>query len=249
MSLRFVDAVIECFGLTYKNAISDVGFSIKRGDYVAIIGPNGGGKSTLAKLILGLLSPDAGTIKLFGKEQKIFKELRKIGYVAQRASQIDKNFPLTVYETIKLGFAHKISLFGGLSAKDKEHIERMMAKMGVADLQNRRISELSGGQAQRVMIARALVSRPEILILDEPNTGVDKASQHAFYELLRELNRQENITILFITHDLGVIADDVNKVLCLNRSLLACHNPHVLLNCKEMSKLYGMDAHLVCHHH
>jgi zinc transport system ATP-binding protein len=124
-----------------------------------------------------------------------------------------------------------------------------MEKMGISDLKERRVSELSGGQRQRVMIARALVSRPQILILDEPNTGVDTHSQRKFYDLLKELNQDEKITILFITHDLGVIADDVNSVLCINQTLLACHNPHELLSCDEMSKIYGANMHVVCHHH
>lgn len=249
MQIKFVDVVIETRGLSYKNAVKDVSFAVKRGDYVAIIGPNGGGKSTLVKLLLGLLQPSSGEIKLFGKKQKDYKDCQKIGYVAQRASQIDKNFPITVYETVTLGLAYKSSFFKRITTEEKEHIKTVMEKMGVWELKERHISELSGGQAQRVMIARALVGRPQILILDEPNTGVDTASQRAFYGLLRNLNQQDNITILFVTHDLGVIADDVNSVLCINQSLLACHNPHELLNCREMSKIYGIDGHLVCHHH
>ncbi len=247
--MKFADVVIEAKKLSYKNAIKDVSFGVKRGDYVAIIGPNGGGKSTLVRLLIGLIKPSDGEINLFGKKQKEFKEYMKIGYVAQRASQIDRNFPITVHETVSLGLAYKSSLFNKVTKDEKEHVKLLMQKMGVWELKDRHISQLSGGQVQRVMIARALVGHPQILILDEPNTGVDTASQKAFYELLRKLNQDENITILFVTHDLGVIADDVNSVLCINQSLLACHNPHELLNCKEMSKIYGIDGHLVCHHH
>lgn len=216
---------------------------------MAIIGPNGGGKSTLLRLILGLLEPSYGEIKLFGKPRRIFKDQYKIGYVPQRAAQIDLNFPITVEEVVKLGFAHKSSLFRMESAEDRTHVQIIMEKVGISDLKNRQISALSGGQRQRVMIARALVSRPQILILDEPNTGVDTHSQRLFYDFLKELNRNENITILFVTHDLGVIADDVGHVLCINQTLLSCHNPHEILSCSEMSKLYGIDAHVVCHHH
>lgn len=249
MQIKFTDIVIEAKELSYKNAVKGVSFTVKRGDYVAIIGPNGGGKSTLVKLLLGLLQPGGGEIKLFGKKQKEYKDYQKIGYVAQRASQIDKNFPITVHETVSLGLAYKSSFFNRVTKEEKEHMNLVMEKMGVWGLKDRHISQLSGGQAQRVMIARALVGRPQILILDEPNTGVDTASQRTFYELLRDINQKDNITILFVTHDLGVIADDVNSVLCINQSLLACHNPHELLNCKEMSKIYGIDGHLVCHHH
>ncbi len=249
MQVKFVDAVIEAKALSYKNILQNISFSVKRGDYVAIIGPNGGGKTTLIKLLLGLIKPSGGEIKLFGKNQKSFREYQKIGYVPQEVAKIDTNFPITVLEVVSLGIANKSSLFSRITAADNEQIRLMMEKMGVLELSNRRISELSGGQRQRVMIARALVGRPEILILDEPNTGVDTHSQRKFYELLRELNKNDNITILFVTHDLGVIADDVKHVLCINQTLLACHNPHELLNCNEMSKIYGIDAHLVCHHH
>ncbi len=249
MPIKFVDSVIEVKNLNYKKIINDISFNVKRGDYMAIIGPNGGGKSTLLRLILGLLEPSDGEIKLFGKPKKIFKDRYKIGYVPQRAAQVDLNFPITVEEVVKLGLAHKSSLFQWESAEDRIRVQVIMEKVGIGELRNRQISALSGGQRQRVMIARALVGRPQILILDEPNTGVDTHSQRLFYDFLKELNRDENITILFVTHDLGVIADDVGHVLCINQTLLSCHNPHEILSCSEMSKLYGIDAHVVCHHH
>ncbi len=247
--MNFTDAVIGVKGLSFKSILQNISFEIKRGDYVAIIGPNGGGKSTLVRLLLGLLKPTSGEIKLFNKPQNSFREYRKIGYVPQKAAQMDLNFPITVEEAVRLGIAHKSSLFSMESKEDKAHIESIIEKMGISDLKGRRVSELSGGQRQRVMIARALVSHPQILILDEPNTGVDTHSQRKFYDLLKELNKEEKITILFVTHDLGVIADDVNSVLCINQTLLACHNPHELLSCDQMSKIYGADMHVVCHHH
>lgn len=249
MSIKFADSVIEVKNLSYKEAVQNVSFNIKRGEYVAIIGPNGGGKSTLVKLLLGLLEPSGGEIKLFGKAQNRFKERNKIGYVPQKASHIDQNFPVSVLEVVNMGLAYKSSLFTRQSSKDSMLIESVMRRLGIFEFAKNRISELSGGQMQRVMIARALVAHPQILILDEPNTGVDTHSQRKFYELLCELNKNDKITILFITHDLGVIADDVGRVLCINQSLLACHNPHEMLNCSEMSKLYGIDGHIVCHHH
>jgi zinc transport system ATP-binding protein len=249
LQINFTDAVISVKGLFFKSVLQNISFTVKRGDYTAVIGPNGGGKSTLVRLLLGLLEPTSGEIRLFNRPQKKFREYQKIGYVSQKAAQTDMNFPITVEETVRLGIAHKSSLFHRESKEDKTHIEKTMEKMGISDLKERRVSELSGGQRQRVMIARALVSRPQILILDEPNTGVDTHSQRKFYDLLKELNQDEKITILFITHDLGVIADDVNSVLCINQTLLACHNPHELLSCDEMSKIYGANMHVVCHHH
>ena len=216
---------------------------------MAIIGPNGGGKSTILKLILGLCEPTSGEIKLFNRTKRDFKDMHKIGYVPQRAAQLDASFPITVFEVVKLGLAYKSSIWHKECASDTEHAEKIMEKVGVLELRDRQISELSGGQRQKVMIARALVSNPQILILDEPNTGVDTHSQRKFYDLLKELNEKENITILFVTHDLSVIADDVGGVLCINQTLLACHSAHEILNCSDMSKLYGIDAHIVCHHH
>jgi zinc transport system ATP-binding protein len=249
LPIKFVDAIIDVERLSYKNIIQNVSFLIKRGDYTAIIGPNGGGKSTLLRLMLGLLSPTSGSIRLFNKEQNKFKEYHKIGYVPQRASQSDIGFPITVEEVVKLGVAYKSSIFCMESKDDMAHVQYVMDKMGISELKNRRISDLSGGQRQRVMIARALASRPQTLILDEPNTGVDTHSQRNFYDLLKKLNEEEKITIIFVTHDLGVIADDVKNVLCINQTLLACHNPHEILTCSQMSELYGIESHVVCHHH
>ncbi len=249
MQIKFTDAVISVKGLFFKNVLQNINFIVKRGDYVAVIGPNGGGKSTLMRLLLGLLKPTSGEIRLFNKPQKKLCEYRQIGYVPQRAAQMDLNFPITVEEVVRLGVAHKSSLFYKESVEDREHIGRMMEQMGVVELKKRRISELSGGQRQRVMIARALVGRPKVLILDEPNTGVDAHSQRKFYDLLKKLNQDEKITILFVTHDFGVIAEDVNSVLCVNQTLLSNYNPHELLNRFEISKLYGVDMRIVCHHH
>lgn len=252
MQIKFVDSVIETEKLSYKEILSNVSVGIKRGEYAAIIGPNGGGKSTFVKLLLGLLSPTGGTIRLFGKEQAAFADKQKIGYVPQGVARVDENFPISVEEVVRLGLAQKRGIFGGLgkiSSEEQEFTEAVMQKMGVLELKNRRISDLSGGQRQRVMIARALATKPQILILDEPNTGVDTGSQKSFYALLAKLNKEEGITILFVTHDLGVIADEVTKVVCVNKTVSSCHNPHEAMSCADMSKLYGIDAHVVCHHH
>lgn len=251
MQIKFVDVVVKTNKLSYKNFLTDVSVEVKRGDYVAVIGPNGGGKTTFIKLLLGLLTPSSGTIELFGKKRGDFKDKYKIGYVPQGATRIDDNFPISVEETVSLGCGREDSFFGffGFAEQNKEIVREAMSKMGVLEFKNRRICELSGGERQRVMIARALAAKPQILILDEPNTGVDTGSQKSFYDLLAKLNKEEKITILFITHDLSVIADSVNKVFCVNKKLLSCHNPRQILSCSDMSALYGIDAHLVCHRH
>ena len=252
MQIKFVDAVIETENLSYKDILTNVSVGIKRGEYAAIIGPNGGGKSTFIKLILGLLKPTGGVIRIFGREQAAFADKQKIGYVPQGVSRVDENFPISVEEVVRLGLPQKGGIFGALSkitSEERDLTLSSMQKMGVLELKNRRISDLSGGQRQRVMIARALASKPQILILDEPNTGVDTGSQKSFYELLAKLNKEEGITVLFVTHDLGVIADEVTKVMCVNKTVSSCHNPHEAMSCADMSRLYGIDAHVVCHHH
>jgi zinc transport system ATP-binding protein len=245
---NFKDNVIETKNLDFKTIIQDVSFEIRRGDYAAIIGPNGGGKSTLVKLILGLIPHDNGVIKLFGQAPSL-GSLKKIGYVSQGIAKLDENFPISVHEVIKLGLIANKSLFSRITKNDLARIDHVLTKMNIQDLKDAKISELSGGQRQRVMIAKALVNQPQILILDEPNTGVDKQSQINFYALLKDLNHNENITILFITHDLGVIVDDINKVLCINQTLLACHDPRQIYHSEQLNQLYGVDAHMVCHHH
>ena len=251
--MKFDTAVFEVQDLLYTingtDIIKDISLVVKKGEYSAVIGPNGGGKTTLIRLLLGLEKKTKGSIKLFGQKQKAFKAWDKIGYVPQRVSQIDQFFPATVEEVVKMGRTAKRGLFTRESQEDRDAVESAMTKMDVLNLRQKLVGELSGGQRQRVMIARALASKPEVLILDEPNTGVDMVSQNRFYGLLRELNQNDGMTILFITHDVGVIVDDIQSMLCINQTLLACNNPHEVLSCSEMSKLYGIDAHLIHHHH
>jgi len=249
----FAPSVFEIENLFFEvhaqKILDDISLTIIPGDYCAIIGPNGGGKTTLIRLLLGLEKPTKGTIKLFGTSLKRFKQWSKIGYVPQRAAQLDQNFPATVLEVVKMGRIAKQGFFSKCTTKDKSAIEEAMRKMDVIDIQDKLVGELSGGQRQRVMIARALASEPEVLILDEPNTGVDVVSQKRFYKLLRELNKQEKMTIVFITHDIGVIADDIGRLFTVNQTLLTCNNPKEAISCEDMSALYGIDAHLIHNHH
>ena len=244
--------VIRVVDLNYQvgkqKILSHISFDVEQGDYVALLGPNGGGKTTLAKAILGLIIPNSGKIEIFGENRNSFKSWYKIGYVPQNVSLFDNNFPLSVYEAVSLGLAAKKSWFSRLSDREKEQIEAVIETASIGDLREKNLSELSGGQRQRVMIARALVSQPEILILDEPSTGVDIASQHKFYDFLRKLNKEKNLTIIFITHDLGVIADDVTHVLSVNQELIYSGSAEGMLSCEAVSELYGTKAHIVHHH-
>lgn len=251
--MTFEPAPLELRHLFYtvntQNILNDVSMTIRRGEYCAVIGPNGGGKTTLIRLLLGLIKPDKGEIQLFGIPIDRFHAWHKIGYVPQRVTQIDTAFPATVEEVVRMGRTAKRKLFSLYNKDDRIAVDEAMEKMDVTTLRHSLVGELSGGQRQRVMIARALASHPEVLILDEPNTGVDISMQKRFYELLRELNRNERMTIVFITHDVGVIADDIVRLFTINRNLVTCNNPKEALSCEEMSRLYGIDAHALYNHH
>lgn len=232
-----------------QDIVSDIDIKILEGDYTAIIGPNGGGKTSLIRLILGLNKKSSGEIFLFGTKIKKFKSWHDVAFVPQNVSHVDQNFPASVKEIVRMGRSALKKGWSRFSSEDEKIIDEAMVKLNVKHLENKLIGELSGGQRQRVMIARALASSPKLLILDEPNTGVDMVSQKKFYSLLKELNEKDGLTIIFITHDLGVIADDIKNVICINQTLLACNNPHEILSCSVMSELYGVDAHVMHHHH
>ena len=252
MQLKFKVPIFDVenlgFSVRGQTILQNISFQIFHGEYIAIIGPNGGGKTTLIRLLLGLEKPTSGTIRIFGKKLKNFKEWYKIGYVPQRAAHVDANFPATVEDIVKMGRIAKRKLFSSMSQEDKEMVHDAMLKMDILDLKDKMVGTLSGGQRQRVMIARALASSPEILILDEPNTGVDVKSQQRFYRLLAKLNKEEGITILFITHDIGVIADDIGRLFTINQKATICNDPKKELSCEDMSELYGIEAHLIHNH-
>lgn len=252
MQLKLQAPIFDVKNLSFyvrdTEILSNISFDIFGGEYIAIIGPNGGGKTTLIRLLLGLEKPSSGEIRVFGKKLNNFKEWHKIGFVPQRASLVDENFPATVEDIVKMGRVANRSFFARFSSDDAKIVQDAMKKMDIEDLKDKMVGRLSGGQRQRAMIARALASSPEILILDEPNTGVDKVSQHRFYNLLSKLNKEENITILFITHDVGVIADDINRLFTINQKATICNDPKKALSCDDMSALYGTKAHLLYNH-
>ncbi|MEA3369865.1 MAG: metal ABC transporter ATP-binding protein [Campylobacterota bacterium] len=252
MPIKFKVPIFDVKNLNFTvrglNILTSISLEIFNGEYVAIIGPNGGGKTTLIRLLLGLDRPSEGSIKIYGKKIKSFNEWHKIGYVPQRASLVDENFPATVEDIVNMGRVSRRKIFKRMSQEDKNAVQDAMIKMDVLNLKDKMVGTLSGGQRQRVMIARALASNPEILILDEPNTGVDMVSQKNFYALLAKLNKEEKITIVFITHDIGVIADDIGRLFTINQKATICNNPKETLSCEDMSALYGIEAHLIHNH-
>lgn len=252
MPIEFKVPIFDVKNLNFKaggqKILCHISLEIFNSEYIAIIGPNGGGKTTLIRMLLGLEKPTNGSVKIFGKKIKDFKDWNKIGFVPQRAAQVDQNFPATALDIVKMGRVSKRKFFSSESEEDKKAVDDAMAKMDILDLKQKMVGTLSGGQRQRVMIARALASKPEILILDEPNTGVDVISQNRFYTLLSKLNKEDKITIVFITHDIGVIADDIGRLFTINQKATICNNPKEALSCEDMSSLYGISAHLVHNH-
>lgn len=213
------DKILEVKGLYFsyngENILEDITFSLNRGEFLGIIGPNGSGKSTLLKLITGLLRPKKGEIRLYTD---------KISYIPQKITSLSYNFPAAVEEIVSLGILSK-RMIRRISKEDYELIEKALDKVGILDLKERRLSQLSGGQQQRVHIARAIVSNPELLVLDEPTTGIDIVNQTKFYELLGHLNKEMGITVIIVSHDVSTIASEVTTMLYLDRKLYFIGSP------------------------
>ena len=222
-------------------ALENINLTVKEGEYLGIMGPNGGGKSTLLKSILGLVPKKNGEIKLFGEDIK--KNRQCIGYVPQHTS-VDKSFPISVQEAVMCAFLkgglHPFFTFGG--AKRKMADEKL-EKVGLEDLKNRQLCELSGGEVQRLLIARALASEPSVLLLAEPAASVDPASREKIYSLLAELNK--SITIVMVTHDMAAVASEVKRLACLNRTLVYHGAPQ--LDEGVVKELYGCPVDLIAH--
>jgi zinc transport system ATP-binding protein len=241
---------LESLSFSYGNQpiIDKATFSIEKGDFVGMIGPNGAGKTTLIKLVLGLLKPTHGIIKLFGKEIDGFREWHRIGYVPQKATNFDQNFPATVFEVASMGRFAKAGMCKQLSKDDYAAVEKALGVVGMLKLRDRRIGELSGGQEQRVFIARALAAEPELLILDEPTVGVDAEAQHEFYSLLKKLNKKFGLTLILVSHDIGMVSKTVNKLVCVNIAV-TMHDISKGINEADLHCAYSSGMELVPHHH
>lgn len=217
-----MDVVIslENVSFTYNHSptiLKDINFKVTAGEFIGIVGPNGGGKTTLLKLMLGLLEPNTGTVKILGKSPEQSSQL--IGYVPQFSS-FDRDFPISVAQVVLSGRLGKTSIFGNYTATDKEKVSAILEQLEISHLLKKSIGELSGGQLQRVMIARALACEPEILFLDEPTANIDIHSEKNIFDLLKLIN--QNTTILMVSHDIGFISHYIQRVACINTTLV-CH--------------------------
>jgi zinc transport system ATP-binding protein len=222
--------------------------TVAPGDFLGIIGPNGSGKTTLVRLMLGLATPDAGRVRLFGVAPGAFRQWERLGYVPQRLA-IDAGVPATVEEVVATGLIPTLRLFRRAGADGERRIVAALTRVGMETHRPDKIGALSAGQQQRVFIARALVSNPELLILDEPTASVDPEVQSSFYGLLHHLNRDDGVTLILVSHDIGVVAKEVSKLACLNRRLVFHGPPAEFLSEAALSALYGPAVSIVSHQH
>lgn len=218
-----------------RPALEEVSFSVLEGERVAIVGPNGAGKSTLFRVIVGLLEPDRGRVEVFGCDP--FRSRAPIGYVPQR-EDVDLSFPVTVADVVMMGRVREMGWLRWPSRRDREAVRQALKEVGLLSLADRSLDELSGGQLQRAFIARALAQRAPLLLMDEPFSGVDAASEEAILELLNRL-KEQGVTVLLATHDLTLAASRFDRVLLLNTRVIAYGPPEEALCPATLQRAYG----------
>jgi zinc transport system ATP-binding protein len=241
---------LDGVGVSYGpvRVLDGINLTVEPGDFLGIIGPNGSGKTTLLRVMLGLLEPAEGSVRLFGQPPSAFREWRRLGYVPQRAT-LDPSLPVTVGEVVATGLVASLGLFQRIGSAERARVKDALARVGMEAHARTRIGALSTGQQQRVLIARALVSDPELIILDEPTGGVDPEAQTSFYAMLHHLNREREVTLILVSHDIGVVAREVTKLACLNRRLIFHGRPGDFLSDAALTALYGPAVRIVSHDH
>ncbi|MCU7939483.1 MAG: metal ABC transporter ATP-binding protein [gamma proteobacterium symbiont of Bathyaustriella thionipta] len=222
--------------------LENINMSIEQGDFAGLVGPNGGGKTTLLKLILGLYKPQSGKIAIFGEPLK--NQRKTIGYVPQYAN-FNSDFPISVQDTVLQGRLGISTCFGRYCREDKIIAQKVMQETEILNLAHRSIQTLSGGQMQRVLVARALAAEPEIMLLDEPTANIDQRAEKDIFDIFKAIN--ERMTILIISHDIGFVSDYINKVFCLNKTLV-CHDSTPVTS-DTIHTLYGGHVNEIHHHH
>ena len=241
---------IENVGFRYDGipVLEDVNLTVEAGDFLGLIGPNGSGKTTLLRIVLGVLTPTGGRVRLFGTSPADFREWHRVAYVPQRAL-LDPALPATVQEVVATGLVPSLGLFGRAGAPGRARVREALGLLGIEAHARTRIGALSAGQQQRALIARALVLEPELLLLDEPTGGVDPEAQAGFHALLRHLNRDRRVTLILVSHDIGVVTREVTRLACLNRRLVFHGPPGDFLSDAALSALYGHSVGVVAHNH
>jgi len=236
-----------------KVVLNDVNLTVYQKDFLGIIGPNGGGKTTLIKVILGLIKPRSGAIRFFCNGNPTHEI--KMGYLPQY-NQIDKKFPISVYDVILSGLSRQKSLLRRFSRKQHAKVSEVITQMGLEGLEKRAIGQLSGGQLQRALLGRAIISDPDVVILDEPNTYIDKRFEAKLYKLLEEINRER--AIILVSHDIGTVIQNVKTIACVNETL--DYHPDTEVPTEWLEEHFGCPIEMLghgsfphrvlkCHHH
>lgn len=243
-----VEAKNVSFKYTRAHVLEDVSFTIKAGDYVGLIGPNGGGKTTLLKLMLGLEKGE-GQIKLFGQEVSRFDGWDKVGYLAQKSPVAQSAFPISVEEVVSMGLRFN-SFPKKVTPADLQCVREALSRTGTSELAGRIFHDLSIGQQQRVLLSRALVSRPELLILDEPSAALDAGTREMFFALLGELNEKRGTTIILITHDTGEVGKYISKFMYVDKELVFFGTKEAFCRSEKVAEKLGAFAqHTIDHLH
>ena len=239
------DPVADIQGVSFRYGrsavLDDVSLQIHADDFLAIVGPNGGGKTTLVKIMLGLLTPERGSVRLFGTSPA--RARHRIGYIPQHA-RFDGDFPVTVEEVALMGRLGHAGLGRRFRQADRQAAHRAMERVDLLDLAKREVSALSGGERQRMLAARALATEPDMLVMDEPTASVDSRVEESFYEMLRRFHEQ-GMPIVLITHDLGFVSAYVNRVACLNQRLVVSAVDEVCAH--DLEAAYGAPVKMWSH--
>lgn len=239
-----MNSIIQINGLSAgydgKTVLSQVDLTVYERDFLGVIGPNGGGKTTLVKCILGLHQPNQGIIRFYQKGKEVPE--MNMGYLPQY-NHIDRKFPISVYEVVLSGLSKRKSIFRRYSKEQHEQVRQMILRMGLEGLEERAIGSLSGGQLQRALLGRALVSNPEVVILDEPNTYIDKRFEAKLYSLLEEINRER--AIILVSHDIGTVLKNVKTIACVNETVH--YHPHTEVPTEWLEEHFGCPIEMLGH--
>jgi len=227
-------------------ALERVHLDVTKGEIVSIVGPNGGGKTTLLKTILGIIEPHSGTIHVLGHKPQTADLKGDIGYLPQN-NMYTQYFPVTIFDVVAMSFYAKKKLGQKLTNGDREKIHHGLKLVEMADHESVTFGNLSGGQQQRVLIARALASQPKILILDEPSTGLDAVGQDTFYHLLHDIREKTGVTIVMVSHDIGSVSIYADQIACLNRRIHFHGKPQDGIPDKALEKTFGKSIHFLVH--
>ncbi|MGD0281330.1 MAG: metal ABC transporter ATP-binding protein [Dissulfurispiraceae bacterium] len=243
---------VRDLGINYNSteALRRLSFDVQEADYVGLVGPNGSGKTTLVKSILGLVKPSKGTMTLFGQPLAEFRQWSKVGYLPQKMHSFNPHFPSTVKEVVSLGLISQKEFPRRITKSDGAAIMHVLELLNITHIANKLIGELSGGQLQKVFIARALINDPELIIFDEPTTALDPETRENFFSLMRNLNSNRRATIILVTHDIGTIGEYASKLLYVDKEVIFYGSFDEFCLSDTMSKYFGRSSqHIICHKH